>query len=54
VATNPQQYADHIVKLLQNENFAREIALEGYTFVRENFGWQAVGDSLNNILEKGI
>jgi sugar transferase (PEP-CTERM/EpsH1 system associated) len=53
VANEPQQYADHIVKLLQNETFAQEIATEGYTFVRENFGWQAVGDSLNNIIEKG-
>lgn len=53
VAADLQQYANHIVKLLQNPTFAQEIATEGYTFVRENFGWQAVGDSLNNIIEKG-
>ena len=40
VADTPEQYAQYIIELLQNETKARQIAMNGYHFVITNFNWQ--------------
>ena len=50
VADNPEQYARHIIDLLQNEAKAKQIAMNGYQFVVNGFNWQ----STTAILEKLI
>lgn len=48
VADSPEQYARHIIDLLQNEAKAKQIAMNGYQFVIGKFNWQ----STTSILEK--
>ncbi|MCX6297260.1 MAG: glycosyltransferase [Bacteroidetes bacterium] len=50
VADTPEQYARHIIDLLQNENKAKQIAINGYQFVINKFNWK----STTAILEKLI
>lgn len=50
VADTPEQYARHIIDLLQNEAKAKQIAMNGYQFVVNGFNWQ----STTAILEKLI
>lgn len=50
VADNPEQYARHVIDLLQNEAKAKQIAMNGYQFVVNGFNWQ----STTAILEKLI
>ena len=50
VADTPEQYARHIIDLLQNESKAKQIAMNGYQFVVDSFNWQ----STTAILEKLI
>jgi len=50
VADTPEQYARHIIDLLQNEAKAKQIAMNGYQFVVGGFNWQ----STTAILEKLI
>ncbi len=50
VADTPEQYARHIIDLLQNETKAKKIAMNGYQFVVNKFNWQ----STTAILEKLI
>ncbi len=41
IAKSPQEYADHILKLLENETLANSIAENGKKYVQENFSWQS-------------
>lgn len=41
VADTPEQYVQCIIELLQDEAKAREIAINGYKFVINNFNWQS-------------
>lgn len=50
VADTPEQYARHIIDLLQNDAKAKQIAMNGYQFVVGGFNWQ----STTAILEKLI
>lgn len=50
VADTPEQYARHIIDLLQNEAKAKQIAMNGYQFVVNGFNWM----STTAILEKLI
>ncbi len=50
VADSPEQYALHIIDLLQNEPKAKQIAMNGYQFVINAFNWQ----NTTAILEKLI
>jgi polysaccharide biosynthesis protein PslH len=50
VADTPEQYARHIIELLQNEIKAKQIAMNGYNFVIRKFNWQ----NTTAILEKLI
>ena len=50
VADTPEQYAKHIILLLDNEKRAGEIAMNGYNYVRENYSWQKETEKLEKLL----
>ncbi len=50
VAQTPQEYASHIMFLLNNPDKANEIAQNGYDFVRRNFNWETETEKLENLL----
>ena len=49
VADTPEQYAAHIIELLENETKAKEIALSGYQYVINNFNWESTCNSLEKL-----
>ncbi len=50
VADTPEQYARHIIDLLQNETKAKQIAMNGYQFVINKFNWQSTTAILENLI----
>lgn len=52
VADNPEQYARHIVDLLQNEAKAKQIAMNGYQFVVNGFNWQSTTAILEELISR--
>jgi glycosyltransferase involved in cell wall biosynthesis len=51
VADTPQQYADCIIELLQNEKKAKQMAQKAYRFVIDNFNWQATTAQLEKLFK---
>ncbi|MCW3101580.1 MAG: glycosyltransferase [Bacteroidetes bacterium] len=52
VADQPEQYARHIIELLQNEAKAKQIAMNGYRFAVDNFNWQSTTAALEQLMQK--
>ncbi len=52
VADTPEQYARHIIDLLQNEAKAKQIAMNGYQFVVNGFNWQSTTAILERLISK--
>ncbi len=52
VADSPEQYAQHIIELLDNEQKANQIALNGYHFVINNFNWESTSKALERLFFK--
>ena len=52
VADTPEQYARHIIDLLQNESKAKEIAMNGYQFVVGKFNWLSTTAILEKLISK--
>ncbi|MCE3280551.1 MAG: glycosyltransferase [Bacteroidetes bacterium] len=52
VADKPEQYALHIIELLQNEAKAKQIALNGYNFALNNFNWKKTTALLEGLMLK--
>ncbi len=50
IGENPNDYANHIVQLLDNKDLYQKIASNGFQFVKENYTWQGS----TSILEKLI
>jgi sugar transferase (PEP-CTERM/EpsH1 system associated) len=50
VADTPEQYARHIIDLLQNEAKAKTIAMNGYQFVTSRFNWQQTTAILERLI----
>lgn len=50
----PQDFADAVVKLLQDKNLARQIGERSARTVREKFGWQTVSESFVESCESAI
>jgi polysaccharide biosynthesis protein PslH len=40
VAETPEEYAGHIIRLLNDKEFSEKIAQKGYNFVLNNFSWE--------------
>jgi glycosyltransferase involved in cell wall biosynthesis len=51
VADTPEEYAKHIIELLENEAKAKQIALNGYRFVINNFNWQSTTAQLEKLMK---
>lgn len=56
VGTTAQEYADHIINLLEDPSRAREMAINGFGFVTKNFSWEnssaLLEDLFNNNTKK--
>ncbi|MDQ3047903.1 MAG: glycosyltransferase [Bacteroidota bacterium] len=52
VAETPEQYARHIIDLIENEGKARMIAANAYKFVTANFNWQSTTAILERLISK--
>ncbi|HEY0029854.1 MAG TPA: glycosyltransferase [Bacteroidia bacterium] len=50
VADTPEQYARHIIDLLQNETKAKQIATNGYRFVIDKFNWKTTTALLEKLI----
>jgi sugar transferase (PEP-CTERM/EpsH1 system associated) len=52
IADSPAEYANCVNQLLEQEKFANEIALAGFSFVTLNFSWGKTIAQLNRIFER--
>lgn len=52
VGNSQQEYAEHIIRLLDNADTSETIANNGYSFVRRNYNWDAATKKLE-VLIKG-
>jgi len=50
VANSSKEYAEYIVKLLENIELANTIATNGYNFVKNKYSWEQVNSKLEKIL----
>jgi sugar transferase (PEP-CTERM/EpsH1 system associated) len=52
VADTPEQYARHIIDLLQNEDKAKQIGMSGYQFVLNKFNWESTTAILSQLMSQ--
>ena len=50
IGNTPEEYADHILRLLDDEDERARIAMEGHRFVRENFDWDRAAATLEGMI----
>ena len=51
-ANTPNEFAEAIFDLLNNETKANSIAKEAYTFVKENFSWEKQNEVFTELILK--
>lgn len=49
VAEEPQAYADAIMRLLDNPEFAQRLGRAGRQFVTEHYSWASAANTLNGL-----
>lgn len=52
VGDKPEDYVEHICRLLDNEDFSKQLAENGYNFVRKNYNWENATAKLENLLHR--
>lgn len=52
IGENPNDYANHIVQLLQNKDLYQTIAKNGHEFVKQNYTWQGSTSILEQLISK--
>ena len=52
IGENPNDYANHVVQLLDNKDLCQNIADNGFQFVKENYTWQGSTAILEKIITK--
>lgn len=52
IANSPQQYADYIVKLLNDKTLSDNMAKNGRDYVYNNYGWEACCEKLSSVFER--
>ena len=52
VADTPEEYATYIIQLLQDQQKAKQIGINGYRFVINNFNWSGTTALLEKLLFK--
>jgi sugar transferase (PEP-CTERM/EpsH1 system associated) len=50
IGDSPEEYAQHIIYLLDNKDKAEEIALNGYNFVLNNYNWEKATEKLEELM----
>jgi sugar transferase (PEP-CTERM/EpsH1 system associated) len=50
VGESAEDFASHIISLLDNQEKANELALKGYNFVHRNFNWAAATNELERLI----
>lgn len=53
IGEKPEDYAEHILRLLDNDAERGRLANNGYLFVRERFDWDHAAEALDTILRTG-
>lgn len=53
IGREPQDYADHILRLLNDPAERERVAAGGYRFVREAFDWDRAAATLDGLIESG-
>jgi sugar transferase (PEP-CTERM/EpsH1 system associated) len=51
VANEPQEYVDHILHLLDDPKFSKDIAENGYRFVHDNYNWESATKVLDDLMQ---
>jgi len=54
VGNTPEDYARLINQLLDDQDFAKEIAEAGYEFVINNYNWESATAVLENVMKSGV
>ena len=54
VAREPEEYAEHIFTILENEEKVNEITRNGYELVRNNYNWESTTARLEQLMLKTI
>lgn len=50
VAKQPEEYAEHIFTLLENEAKVQELVTKGYEFVMKNYNWESTTGKLEELM----
>lgn len=50
IGANPNDYKEHIIKLINSVELRNEIGEEGYNFVKENYTWEESGSILEKLI----
>jgi len=51
IGNKAEEYASHIITLLENKEIAKEIAQQGQNYIHQNFSWENATKSLEDILK---
>ncbi len=49
LGSNAREYADHIIRLLQDESYARTLAEKGHAFVKRVFSWEQSTEAMEKL-----
>ena len=52
IGEKPEEYARHVTYLLENDDKAKEIAINGYKFVINNYNWDTVTSELEKLINQ--
>lgn len=52
IGDTEQEFAQHLIDLLQDEQRRNTLAMAGYEFVKEHYSWDTYGKKLEDILKK--
>ncbi len=52
IGNTPEEYADHILRLLDDKDERERIAMEGHRFVREHFDWDRAAATLEGMIAR--
>jgi glycosyltransferase involved in cell wall biosynthesis len=54
IADTPEDFASAVVRLLSNQEFARQMADRAYELVREKYDWQVILPTFQNALNQAM
>ncbi len=52
VGNSPEEFADYIIKLLDDKKLSEELADNGYSFVQKNYNWESATGKLEIIITR--